>query len=79
MDDFNALPKVVGLKQTLKNIKAGRIEKVILASDSDDFIIEEVKRTCEAQSVPILSAESKRALGKACGIERAAAVVGILK
>ena len=79
MNDFNAMPKVVGLKQTLKNIKAGRIEKVILAMDSDDFIIKEVNRACQEQSVPIAAAESKRALGKACGIERAAAVVGILK
>lgn len=79
MEDFNVLPKVVGLKQTLKNLKAGRIDRVILAADSDDFIIEEVKKACLEQSVPIASAESKRALGKACGIERAAAVVGILK
>lgn len=78
MTDFKAVPKVVGLKQTLKKIKDGSAERVIIAKDSDQFIVNEIETACEGTGIPVLSMSNKRSLGKACGIERPAAVIALL-
>ncbi|MDD2414341.1 MAG: ribosomal L7Ae/L30e/S12e/Gadd45 family protein [Eubacteriaceae bacterium] len=79
MNDFKAIPKVIGLKQTLKKVASQEAVQVILAGDSDDNIQNDVKIQCERAGVPVLSVSNKRDLGRACGIERPAAVVALLK
>ena len=47
MNDFKAIPKVIGLKQTLKKVASQEAVQVILAGDSDDNIQNDVKIQCE--------------------------------
>lgn len=79
MRDLPERPKVIGLKQTLKYLGFGQCEEVLIAEDCDDAIADSVKRACDNAQVPYTVRGRKKALGDACHIERAAAVIGFLK
>ena len=79
MINWNECVKVVGTKQTLKAVKEGRTQKVVLAEDTESSIKEKIAAACQEAGVTILSCESKLELGQSCGIERSAAVVAILE
>ena len=55
--------KVIGVKQSARAIRDGRAQRVFLACDADELVLE-----------PIRSAQ----LGRACGIAVGAAVVTVL-
>ena len=55
------------------------MDRVVLSRDCDDGIALQVKEACAAANVPCVTAGSKKDLGRACGIERPAAVVGFVK
>lgn len=78
VETFKNSPKVIGLNQTLKKIKKGDIRFVVLAEDCDEPIAEKVKEACESHRVRLIVAGSKNTMGKACGIDRPAAVIGFL-
>lgn len=79
MNSLDAAGRVVGTKQSLKAIKEGRATKVVLAEDTEEPIRQQIMDACHACGVPIEAYESRQALGAACGIERSAAVVTLLK
>ena len=72
-ESFTAAPKVVGMKQTLKKLANGEMDRVVLSRDCDDGIALQVEEACAAANVPCVTAGSKKDLGRACGIERPAA------
>jgi Ribosomal protein HS6-type (S12/L30/L7a) len=69
--------KVVGTKQVIKNIENASIKCVVVADDADGFIKEQVFVCAKEYGVKVATVPSKAKLGKACGIEVAAAVVGL--
>lgn len=71
--------RTVGAKQTMKAIKDGLIEKVFIARDADDYVVDPVIHQCEAFRVEIVFVESMKDLGGLCGIDVAASSVGLLK
>lgn len=71
--------RIVGLTQSLKAIDEGKAEKIYLAADADEDIIDRVKQACELKGVSIVYAESKRQLGKDGGIDVSAAVICLLR
>lgn len=79
MECFDDHPKVIGTKQTLKALKEGRARLVILAADTKEDLKCEIEAACQAAGVTVEAYESRQALGQACKIERAAAVVTLLK
>lgn len=79
MDQFSDISKVIGMKQTLKAVKEGKISKVILAEDTDEGIKKNIIDCCNDHQVVIERVETKVELGKSGGIDRGAAVIGILK
>jgi large subunit ribosomal protein L7A len=79
MNQFSEISKVIGMKQTLKAVKEGRILKVVLAEDTDEGIKKSIIDCCNDHQVVIERVETKVELGKSGGIERGAAVIGILK
>lgn len=79
MSTFDVTEKVIGTKQTLKAVREGRAVRVVLAEDTEDGIREQIIAACREAGVAIEAYESRNALGQACGIERAAAVVALLK
>jgi large subunit ribosomal protein L7A len=75
-----ASKKVVGLKQTIRALYQGRVEKVYFAADIEEHLICRVAPICEEFGVPILPLKlSKKELGKLCRIEVGAAIVAIVR
>ncbi|MEK3856731.1 50S ribosomal protein L7ae-like protein [Cytobacillus sp. FSL H8-0458] len=68
---------IVGTKQTVKALKLGTIDEVVVASDADPRITAKVVSTANEMNVPIVYVDSMKKLGKACGIEVGAAAVAI--
>ena len=70
--------KLVGLRQVTRAFAENeRLSCLILARDADDDLKKKVLTLAEKHGVKIKYVTAKAALGKACGIDVAAAVVGI--
>jgi large subunit ribosomal protein L7A len=70
--------KVVGTKQTLKAIKNKKVDKILIAEDTDEYLINKIITACKEHETPYEYVTGKEELGKMCGIERQAATVAIL-
>lgn len=68
----------VGTKQTVRAIKTGNIDEVIIATDADPRLTLQVVNIAEENDIPITYVDSKKKLGKACGINVGSAVVAII-
>lgn len=68
---------IIGTKQTVKALKSGIVQEVIVAKDADDRMTEQIILLAKEKGVPIGFADSRLRLGKACGIHVGAAVVAI--
>ena len=74
-----AKQKTVGLKQTQRALEKGDVRRVYLAGDADAYVIRPVLEFCQRLNVEIVHVDSMAELGKACGIEVGASVVGVLE
>lgn len=70
--------KLVGLKQSLRAVEAGKAKKLFLAADADAKVSVPVKKACGKRNVEIEEVPAMAELGKACGINIGAAVAVIL-
>lgn len=68
---------IVGTKQTIKALEQGLVKEIVVAKDADQRITSKVIQLCEKKKVPVAYVDSKKRLGKACGIEVSAAVAAI--
>jgi len=71
--------KVVGKKQTMDVIMAGKANRVFLANDADKDILDEICKVSKENDVTVIKVESKLRLGRACGIDVSAACAALLK
>jgi large subunit ribosomal protein L7A len=78
LETLKGKKKTIGLKQSLKAVKANRAARVLLAQDSDLHIIDTVEKVCKDNSVEVILLPSMAEMGKACEIDVPAAVVAIL-
>lgn len=69
---------VIGTKQTVKALKLGTVNEVVVAKDADHKVIAKIVSAAEETMVPILYVDSMKKLGKACGIEVGAAAIAII-
>ncbi|WP_025028112.1 50S ribosomal protein L7ae-like protein [Caldalkalibacillus mannanilyticus] len=67
----------VGLKQTIKSVEQREADEVIIAKDADPAIVNSVLQICHKNNIPVTYVDSKRKLGKTCGIEVGAATVAL--
>ena len=70
---------VVGIKQTLRLAEQDRLSTLFIAEDADQYVIKPALELAAQNSVPVVRVESKKKLGKMCGIEIGAAVAGAIK
>lgn len=70
---------VVGTKQTVRALKEGNVQEVIVAEDADPAIIDKVMEAAKEANVPVLKVDSMKKLGKACKIQVGAAAVAIIR
>ena len=80
MSDIAPDGRAIGLKQSLKAIKNGTAEKVYLASDAADNIVDSVMDVCRGMNVSQVNREHTMAqLGELVSIDVGAAVLVVLK
>jgi len=77
--NFKKMPKVIGIKQSIKAVVKDTALKVYLADDADARMILPLQQACQDQNVPIIDGCSMEELGTACGIDVGAAAITILK
>jgi large subunit ribosomal protein L7A len=70
---------VIGTKQTVKALKEGNVQELIVANDADPKVTAKVVGEALLFDVPVRYVDSMKKLGKACGIEVGAATVAIIR
>ena len=61
--------RIIGLKQTVKAIKTDRIKAVYIANDAEESIKNIILEVCRGKEIQIVSVDTMKKLGEACGIE----------
>ncbi len=67
----------IGLKQTEKAMKSGQVSQIVIASDIDTVLRLKLINLANELIIPYEMVDSKKRLGRACGIEVGTAVVAI--
>lgn len=67
----------VGSKQTVKAVKEGEVQLVILAKDAEARITDPLKKLCIEHGVEVRYVDSMKELGEACGIQVGSASAGV--
>ncbi|MCL6572938.1 MAG: 50S ribosomal protein L7ae-like protein [Bacillus sp. (in: Bacteria)] len=70
---------VIGTKQTVKALKENIVQELIVASDAGPKVTAMVVDLAQELNVPIQYVDSKKKLGKACGIQVGASTVAIIR
>jgi large subunit ribosomal protein L7A len=70
--------RVVGAKQSLRELKLGRVAAVFVARDAEPGVVGDVVRAAVEHGVPIRYLDTKASLGRACGIQVSAACAAVL-
>ncbi len=68
---------IIGIKQTVKAIRAGKVMEVIVAQDADERLLNPVMEEAKLHNIQVTHVDSREKLGNACGIQVSAAVVAI--
>lgn len=76
--EINNAKSVVGVKQVLRAIEAGGVQKVIIASDAEEKITRNVREICRLKGIHTEYAENMKLLGRKYGISVGASVVALL-
>ena len=76
--DIETLKKTIGIKQTTKAVEKGTVKKIYIAEDAEPHVTDKLKYLCKNKKVQVIYVEDMKGLGKACGIDVGASVVGIL-
>lgn len=69
----------IGIKQSIRALNEDLAQTVYIAKDADATLTETLVKLSEAKQVPVIYAESMKALGKACQIDVGAATAVVLK
>lgn len=68
---------IIGTKQAVKAMRAGQVLEVFVALDADSWVTDPAILLAKEIGIPVHLVESKKELGKSCGIHVGAAVVAI--
>ena len=71
--------KLIGTKQVLKALKAGRVAAVYVADDADPILREPLVEQCRAEGVELVEIATMKELGKLCQIHVGAACAALLR
>ena len=55
------------------------VKCVFIASDCDEFMTQAVRELCESRQIPVISAFTKKEIGRACGIKVKAAACAVIE
>ncbi|MCR4400415.1 MAG: ribosomal L7Ae/L30e/S12e/Gadd45 family protein [Syntrophomonadaceae bacterium] len=71
--------KVVGTKQVTRAVQQGSVHTVYVAMDADWRVVGPLLELCQLHGVKVERPETMEQLGKACGLQVAAASAGLMK
>ncbi|KMT22399.1 ribosomal L7Ae/L30e/S12e/Gadd45 family protein [Clostridium cylindrosporum] len=71
--------RIVGAKQTIKAIKASKVEVVYIAENADQKVIKPIVDCCKEQGVEVITIPTMQKLGLLCNIDVGAATACIIK
>lgn len=71
--------RVVGAKETLKQVIAGHAIEVFVARDTDAKVVSMIVAESERRHLPVCYVDSMKALGEMCGIEVNATAAALTK
>ena len=70
---------IIGTKQTVRALKDGNVQELVVATDADPKITAKMIQKAKESEIPILYVDSMKKLGRACGIEVGASAVAIIR
>ncbi|MBB3909044.1 50S ribosomal protein L7ae-like protein [Anoxybacteroides rupiense] len=70
---------LVGTKQTMRALKEGSAQEVVVAEDADPAITTKIMEAANKAGVPVTKVDSMKKLGEACEIQVRAAAVAIIR
>ena len=70
--------RVVGTKQLLKQLAAGRVETIYLARDAQAHIRDRLLSLAQEKNISVVEVETMKRLGQMCGIAVGSAAAGLL-
>lgn len=71
--------RVVGAKETLKQVIAGHAVEVYVARDTDSKVVSVIIAESERRHLPVCYVDTMKALGEMCGIEVNAMAAALTK
>lgn len=74
----NSDSRVVGTKQVIRAIEAGKAKKVFIAEDTEPLLKNKLYNSCKAAGIETEAVSSMRHLGKLCGISVGSAAAAII-
>ena len=78
MSEIASCHKVVGIKQSGRALREGRVRKVFFACDADPMMLTSIETLCAEGNVPVERDATMRELGQAAGIAVGASVIALL-
>jgi len=78
LDELKAGKKTVGVKETQKAVRDGRVRALFIAEDADEKLVRPLVALCGQAGVPVEKVGTMRELGALCGIDVGAAAAGLL-
>ncbi|MBM7655975.1 50S ribosomal protein L7ae-like protein [Neobacillus cucumis] len=70
---------VIGTKQTVKALREGNVQELLVATDAESRLTAKVVEEANLRQIPIQYVDSMKKLGKTCGIDVGAAAVAIIR
>ena len=71
--------RVVGKREVCRALEKDFLKKIFVAMDSDEKTVKGIFEAARERGVEMEEVDSKLKLGRACAIDRSAAVAGLLK
>ena len=79
LSEIASCHKVVGIKQSGRALREGRVRKVFFACDADPMVLTSLEALCAEGSIPVEKDATMRELGLSAGIAVGASVIALLR
>ena len=79
MENLKHRNKVIGVKQVKNALKSGRADMVYVADDADTSVTQSIFEMCRENGIEPIIVETRKELGRTCGIDVFTAAAATLK
>jgi len=79
VEELKNSKKTVGARQTTQAIQANKAKMVFIAKDSDEWVVRDIIKMCNQKGIKLIYVDSKKELGRLCGISVSASSAAIIE